>query len=126
MQREGEEVAGVAAEEQGAEHDDGLGGDGEQEPGAVDAVGEAGLRALEHDGEEGGVGEERPERRGSATRGTHASVHQPWIDAEALPRTLVAATVVRKAKPLAWLVMSAASSSGTWTSRQSSSTARTT
>ncbi len=31
---------------------------------------------------------------------------------EALPSTLVAATVVRKAKPLAWLVRSAASSRG--------------
>ena len=45
-EREGEEVAGVAAEEQGAEHDDGLGGDGEQEPGAVDPLARPGLGPL--------------------------------------------------------------------------------
>ena len=46
------------------------------------------------------------------------------MTADALPSTLVAATVVRKAKPLAWLVMSAARSFEAMSSRQISSTAK--
>jgi hypothetical protein len=65
-------------EEQRAEHGDGLGGHGEQEPGAVDAGPEAGFVALEHDGDEGGVDEAAAQRarlnhhrptRGSTSRG---------------------------------------------------------
>ena len=39
---------------------------------------------------------------------TQVSVHHPWMTPDAAPRTLVPATVVRKAKPLAWSVRSAA------------------
>ena len=64
MSDEGEEVARVVAEEQRAEHGDRFGGDGEQEPGAVDAGSEAGLVVAEHDGDQRGVHEERPTAAG--------------------------------------------------------------
>ena len=63
----------------------------------------------DHDGDERRVG-----NTAHMARPTHqsaqASAHQPWTIADALPSTLVAATAVRKAKPLAWLVRSAMSS----------------
>ena len=52
----------VAAEQQGAEHGDRLGGHGQQEPGAVDAGAEARLVATDDDGDERRVGEHRPQR----------------------------------------------------------------
>ena len=68
----------------------GFGGDGEQEPGAVDAGAEARLVVAEHDGDQRRVDEDGPQRRGCTTTAPRRRVHQPWMTAEALPRTLVA------------------------------------
>jgi hypothetical protein len=104
-EREG--VAVGTGEEQGGDDGDGLGGHGEQEPAAVDAALQAGFVAVDDDGDEGGVDE--PAQRPMLTHhSAQARSHQPWMTIDAEASTLVAATVVRNAKPLAWLVTSAA------------------
>ena len=70
MQAKARKSLGVVAEEQRAEHGDRFGGDGEEEPGAVDAGAEAGLVVAEHDGDERGVDEHDLERQAEPTTGS--------------------------------------------------------